>query len=313
MDPVDSGYPTSRAEELRRLAREVAESCPAGIGREIALIGSVASGWADERSDVELVIFATDEPDRDRVLAWVHDELGANSVVLGEEVGGCHLIGSYEGVWLELQWRTLTATNELIDSVLTGGLVSRKELVWVNAIVGASALRTSGEIAGWQKRLSTYPHRLAEQIVAEATDFWKAPHRIEVPSVLADRGQVFSLVEWLQADIQDALRVLFAINEAWEPDWKWLRHNLARLELVPERLGERIDSIFLALDPRQAVVEALRIIEDVLALAATRFDVSLQLENVKEACRTRVRSEWGWRHSWAEQTERCAAVRPTRQ
>jgi hypothetical protein len=176
-------------------------------------------------------------------------------------------------------------TDELIDKVLSGQTTSRQHLVSVQAVFGAIPLKTAGGIGGWQERLRTYPETLAERIVAEATDFWRAPHHIETLWALADRGQVFSLVEWLQADIQDALRLLFAINRRWEPDWKWLSHHLSSLSLVPERLAERIESVFQHSDPHQAVADTLEIVEDVLRLASAEFAVSAQLANIRTARR----------------------------
>lgn len=277
-----SGYQTPSARLLGELARQVAGGCPDRLGQEIALIGSAASGWADEQSDFELVLFVADLPDREATTAWT-DRIGVTSVTFGEEGGGPHLICLYQDVWLELQWRTFEQTNRLIDSVLNAETTSRRDLVAARTIEAAVPLRTSGKIASWQSRLSAYPENQAQRIVAESTEFWRAPHHIETLWGLADRDQMFSLVEWLQADIQDALRVLFAINRRWEPDWKWLNHHLNELTMVPDRLCERIDSVFAGSDPHQAVDGALCIVEDVLALAESEFAVSLQLSNVRRA------------------------------
>lgn len=257
-------------------------SCPDRFGEEIALIGSAASGWADDMSDFELVLFANGSPDPEAVAAWA-DDLGVTSTTLTEHDGDRHLIGRYQGVWVELQWRSFEETGRLIDSILNAETTSRQALVSVQAIDSAVPLHTSGQIASWQNRLSVYPDKLAQRIVSEATGFWRAPHHIESLWALADRAQPFSLSEWLQADIQDALRALFAINHRWEPDWKWLHHQLASLSLCPDRLGERIDSVFSEPDPRKAVAAALQVIEDVLVLAEPVFAVSTQLENIRKA------------------------------
>lgn len=256
--------------------------CPDRLGEEIALIGSAASGWADDLSDFELVLFANDSPDPEAVAVWAHD-LGVTSTTLTEQGGDRHLIGRYQDVWVELQWRTFEETSSLIDSVLNAETTSRQALVSVQAIDSAVPLRTSGQIASWQKRLQVYPDRLAQRVVSEATEFWRAPHHIGSLWALADRAQPFSPAEWLQADIQDALRVLFAINHRWEPDWKWLQHQLASLSLCPDRLGERIDAVCSERDPHKAVAIALQVIEDILVLAEPGFAVSTQLDNIRRA------------------------------
>jgi predicted nucleotidyltransferase len=45
---------TLHSHALFPLAREMTDACPPELGSEIALAGSVARGWADEHSDIEL-------------------------------------------------------------------------------------------------------------------------------------------------------------------------------------------------------------------------------------------------------------------
>jgi hypothetical protein len=45
----------------------------------------------------------------------------------------------------------------------------------------------------------------------------------------------------LADDLQNVLRIVFALNRVWEPSWKRLPQLVAPLAIKPERLAERID------------------------------------------------------------------------
>ena len=59
------------------------------------------------------------------------------------------------------------------------------------------------------------------------------------------------------------LRIVFALNRAWEPDWKRLPEIVAPLAVKPERLAERIDEALREVD----IVSARELVRDTLALA----------------------------------------------
>lgn len=79
------------------------------------------------------------------------------------------------------------------------------------------------------------------------------------------------------------LRILFAVNHQWEPDWKWLRPEAERLAIRPERLVERINDIFTAQQSEQTIVKYLRLIRDALELVPAPYDVTRALANVRES------------------------------
>lgn len=255
---------------------------PDALGSEVALIGSAAAGWADHDSDVELLAIASQMPTREAVTSWAA-ELGAEDPVVEEGDQGPHLIGRFGGEWFEIQWRSLDDMDRLVDRLALGETTSRSDLIIAEALAASVVLRSDGIVADWQRRLAEYPPGLAKRIIEDAAAFWAAPHHLQTLWTLADRGDAYALTEWLHADIQDALRIVFALNEAWEPDWKWLRMRLARLERVPNSLADRIDAVFRTPDLDEAVSTSLDIIQDVLGLVGA--DVSRQLGNVRASRR----------------------------
>jgi len=81
------------------------------------------------------------------------------------------------------------------------------------------------------------------------------------------------------------LRILFAINHQWEPDWKWLRSETERLTINPEHMFERIHDIFAMALSEQTIVRLLMLIRDTLKLVPAQYDVRCALANVEESLR----------------------------
>ncbi len=75
-----------------------------------------------------------------------------------------------------------------------------------------------------------------------------------------------ALTERLTWDVYNVLRVIFALNRRWEPDFKWLRHVTRDLAVAPERLAEWIEDIFTLPVLEDRVATSLALIQDTLAL-----------------------------------------------
>ena len=114
---------------------------------------------------------------------------------------------------------------------------------------------------------------------------WFFPHFLAVRWALIRRGERLALLERLYQDTRNMLRILFAINQQWEPDWKWLHEEMDRLTIKPERLLERIDEIFLDPNLEQRVALSMLLLCDVLALVPERYDVTRVRANIQESLR----------------------------
>lgn len=97
--------------------------------------------------------------------------------------------------------------------------------------------------------------------------------------------QSLALHERLVRDTHNALRVLFALNRQWEPDWKWIRHATANLTVKPERLVERINEIFTLPDLERSVATCQKLIYDTLLLASSSYDVGRAIRIIEESLR----------------------------
>jgi hypothetical protein len=87
-------------------------------------------------------------------------------------------------------------------------------------------------------------------------------------------------------DIHTLLRILFSINNKWEPDWKWLNRHIHLLDIKPDNMQKRIDQIMnLYGNPPQSVEFCLDLILDTLYLISDQYDVTEQINVVLKSKR----------------------------
>jgi predicted nucleotidyltransferase len=234
---------TARSEELRALAVRVADALPPTV-TDVVLTGSVSRGEADERSDIELLVIS-DEPPADLPLAELETWTPPVS-------GALWVGGMFEGEFVELVWWTSDHVEERVRAIAAGEAVDHLRLQTADAIRNGVALRGERH-ADWMTRLRAYPAGLAERIVDDAAARWAEPP----PRGVLRPGDGLALAFQVVEDVENVLRIVFALNETWEPGWKRLALRLERLPVKPERLAERIDAAVRALD-----LEAVRTLAD---------------------------------------------------
>jgi hypothetical protein len=204
---------TVRSETLQALAARLAEQLPKSA-TEVVLTGSTARGVADELSDIELLVVSERLPDElplAELQSWPPGSDGS----------------TWYGGWVE------------------GEKVDHARLRSAEAIAKGISLRGERH-AAWAARLAHYPSGLAARIVDDVTDDWVDPVRSQRTNLRA--GDALVLAQALVNTAEGILRIVFALNEEWEPGWKRLALRVEPLAVKPERLGERIDAAIRALD-----------------------------------------------------------------
>jgi hypothetical protein len=276
--------PTQESRDLLQLAHDLARECPAELGEEILVVGSAGWGCADTHSDLDMEFWVESLPNLETATAWL-EATGAVDLMPDTESGEgeINVICRYAGIWLEAGWRELTRKEKLVQAVATGQDTARSSLLEVGNIVHVIPVRTSGALNSQQERLFSYPDVVREQVILDASAFWKFPHRVEALWILARRQEVLGLTTWLLADISDALRILFAINRQWETDWKHLRKASSRLAVQPDNLTERVGQVFSAQPLERRVAAAMRLILDILKLVPSGIDVTKAMLNIQQS------------------------------
>jgi hypothetical protein len=145
-------------------------------------------------------------------------------------------------------------------------LVSGEQSAAAEALAGGLALRPRGLVEAWQQRLGVYPDALSAARIEEAALAWGGFHPAGFLT-LARPGERLALVEYLYNDAVRVLRIVYALNRAWQPTSKRLADRVQALAVKPDRLAERIEEALTEPDPLRAMLVMSELQVDTVDLA----------------------------------------------
>ncbi|MGH2487922.1 MAG: DUF4037 domain-containing protein [Ktedonobacterales bacterium] len=254
-------------QRLRLAQQMIAESPPTWL-LDIALTGSASRGLADADSDIEFNAWGHDLPSPAERNTWLRT-LGATEIALAVEVtddGTTWDRWRYQDEWVEAGWQTMAALESCLWGTLRGELLDHARMMLAEVVSHAMLLRSHGLIASWQAALATYPDIVQQRLIDSTVERWSSPYTAITRWSVVRRGQFLAVTEELVGDIHGVLRVLFALNREWEPDWKWISALQARLPRKPDHLVERITACVSKDAPADRMRACTRLILDALAL-----------------------------------------------
>lgn len=281
---------TSFSQARYEPARALAEHCPSELGQAIAITGSVSRGVADRFSDIELYFWVDEQHELEAYRGWLRGQ-GAEVADQPEEeyIHGEALMTKswYKGVFVEALWQPWGALKRQLEPVLTAQTTDHWQLTEAWHVADALTLREDARLSRWQEQLTHYPDALQAKLIEHAVWGWARPHWWPASIIniwpLVYRHAHLALAESLAWETEQMLRLLFAVNRQWEPDWKWLAPQSRRLALTPERLVERVNSLFVLSAPEERVNACLQLILEALALVPSAYDMTRPITQVREA------------------------------
>jgi hypothetical protein len=260
---------SARSEQLQALAQRVADAVPTDIAQEIVLTGSVSRGVADDLSDIEMLIVASQPLSLDECFAMAS---GAGLDGLGtwgaQEAPVRRVSGRRERVPIELVWWPRTFAESQVELLVSGEAPGST----ADALVHGVPLRTIGLLAAWQTRLGAYPPALAAKQIQQATLAWGGFAPAGVLTLIRP-GDRLALVEWLLDGSVRVLAIVFAMNGVWHPTTKRLATRVLPLEIKPDRLAERIEEALTEPDARRALRVMTELQLDTVLLAPSGANV----------------------------------------
>ena len=147
--------------------------------------------------------------------------------------------------------------------------------------VELAALRQSRPLLGaemiesWRARAALYPDKLVAALIEQSLNpevltGWAARQ------ALASRGDDLAIHDLLTRAERAVLRAVLALNRVYLPHplIKWQRHLITGLEVVPERLAGRLESMSAG-PPAEAFRAAEALLEDTAALAEAHTGADL--------------------------------------
>jgi predicted nucleotidyltransferase len=252
---------TARSVELRSIAQDVADALPV-TAEEVVLTGSVSRGVADDVSDIEMLIVTRDEPKLEECFSLAAAAGLSDLGTWGQQGVPTKRVSGYrDGAPLELVWWSRAQAETAVDAIFEGDSSTTAD-----ALAHGVALRTSGLLEQWQKRLSDYPEALARARIEDAALTWGGFAAAGLLTILRP-GERLALLERMVDDASRVVRIVFALNRVWQPTNKRLADRVAELPRKPEHLAERIEEALTEPDPRRALLVMTELQADTVELA----------------------------------------------
>ena len=240
--------------------------------KTVLLTGSVAHGYADLHSDVDLVLLYEKRPTRE-VLKSAYERLqGTRRVIIGRTPTGVKRIREtyFVGdVRCELKhWKVRAKEREIMKVV---GYRDSDPLDFhaqadTADILEGIPLYGSEFIEQWREKAAKYPDELARAMVKSHLQFlpkWKMRMRIVERDDLFARYDLFTRAE------NNILGILLGLNRVYHPvTFQRIDRLATKLPIAPNDLAVRLESI-LRDDPHYAVEQLADLIEETFAMVAS--------------------------------------------
>ncbi|MGE5374177.1 MAG: DUF4037 domain-containing protein [Bacteroidota bacterium] len=258
---MQNSHTQCRIDFARHLARRLETF--EGI-KAIIIAGSVARGYADEYSDIELPIFWDPLPD-DVTRHAIASALNAEFLYAYD--GPAHedqlLI---DGVQVDLWDVSTTHQEEILDGVLHRHHFDLGALNALDTIRSCIPLYGHEIVRKWKLLAQEYPDQLAEKIMQEHL----AAFSIGELFILAKRDNPTAFYSRLSFLQQEAFLVLLALNRRYFPTFKWLYPSLESMEVKPEGICRRFRRAYKA-PYREAIKDTKSILEEIVHLVERQF------------------------------------------
>ena len=211
--------------------------------------GSVARGYADHYSDIDLAVFWAQPPTAQERRDIVKRAGGRNRHPWPShrEAAGWLERNVRGEVSIDVRHTTVAATVGLLAAVLERADPRLAKQERLAALRSALPLVNPPLIKGWQQQAAAYPHELAVAMVRTHLCFRPAWEQEQ----LAERHEVLVLYDALSTAHKQLLLVLLGLNRLYYPGWRWLDRLIDEMQVTPGNLAPRLKQLFaiVSIDP----------------------------------------------------------------
>lgn len=223
----------------------------------VYVFGSVASGQADETSDVDITLVCRSSilpvSSRKQLLSLVGSGVESgwkfDDPTLDNPLWEAVDVGTISGIPVEVHYQTAPAVAELLDQVINHGAITTHKVPFRPYTMAALIQRawllkdTDGVFHKWHEQIATYPKLLKTNILRHFIPILQdnlAGLQSQAERRLGPLGYHYFLFR-----CGDALTsILYAVNEIYDPaDRRAERTVLADLNLVPRDFTARLNHI----------------------------------------------------------------------
>ncbi len=226
--------------------------------------GSVARGWADAWSDLELSLFWRELPDAP-VLQALASQAGG---VQRRTFPGQPPHEALEEEWylgrlkIDMNHRTIAGVDHVVEDVLHLTDPTWARQGQIATIRSGTVLHGHAQVEEWRGRTS-YPDALARYMVMHHVSFGPQAWL----EMLAERDDVPYLSSLYCEAQRHIVGVLLGLNHTYPPvhNLKWLPRVADELPIAPGEIGTRLRSVF-RLEPGDGVRELGQLIDETISL-----------------------------------------------
>lgn len=276
--------PFDATAHLRALARRLADAYLERIHpHAVLLVGSAATGDADEYSDVDLIVYHDLVPP-DEAVAEAARDVGAEryrGIPWSDESGELDGRGYGEryvlaGIECQVGHMSVGAFEREIARVTVDLELDEELLKVVSGLHEGLPLHGAESIEAWRRK-AAFTEELQRATIAMRWAFfpwWYFQERLRRRDATAWRHEVLAQSVYAVVGALAALnRVYFSTLEL-----KRVGRYVAELEIAPPNLAPRLDALF-EMDERRSTAELEGLVAETQALLAERFpDLELALE-----------------------------------
>lgn len=260
--------------------QQVAEQLATYYGKNekveaVILGGSVAKGWEDSYSDIELLVLWAEAPadeDRKKPIQAVDGKILSFEAFDEGEWSEAYVT---KGIKLEISsYLTSTITDWLKDVVDDFDDDVNKQMVASLLVTGKSLY--GGDVFKYlHKKAIAYPAQLGKNMVANHIDLGNSWSNREV---LLVRGDWFMLRAVMLSVQSKVLAQLFGLNRVYlqHPLYKWQKKCVETMYIKPEGFIERMEKVILS-HPAEGLPILETLVKDLIKLI-TIHEPSIQID-----------------------------------
>ncbi len=247
------------------LARDLSARLDRFAGLQAIVVGgSVAKGYSDAFSDLELLLLWDQAPDADVRHAIIAD-FQAEFRYPEMEIGHDYAL-LIRGVPVDLWHITVASAVAAMDAVLHEYSLDLGASNMLDTVRACIPLAGHELVQHWKTRVQAYPEALAIRFLQTYL-----PHFHLRQLNLAARRDNPTAFYHILSDIQCSLfLVLLALNQAYFPTYKWMYHTLAGMPIGPRQIASRLRQMFHE-PPLGAATQLHDVLAETLAIVEAQY------------------------------------------
>ena len=262
---------SQQQEMLLDLARRIAAEQAARPGvAAILLTGSVAQGYGDPASDIDMMLYYDILPDEATFEALKAAALATGGNIYGHTPGeGLACYQYIDGVKVDMAHQHRDGLAEMLANFLEKPEVDNMtQHIIMSGVQTGLPLHGEELLRGWQAQLAALPAGFAAALVARYLRFY--PVSVMAEMAVA-RGDLAFTYELLLESAKHILYVLCALNDIVPPGKiKGLDRSLRRMTIAPVDIVTRMDALW-TLPPADLTAALYGLIDELIELVAAHL------------------------------------------